>query len=228
MPQISKPRLDIEEGDRLMILRQAQGSKGPYEVDGVRYNQVSVRALDDIASVLAEELQKHPKRNHHSEYQRVVNPDVNLQIGAFGARRVKQLVRRICARFEFTVEFVAVRLATYGLPDEFISWIMANLEGRKLTILYDVSKLARSAASAFEREKGLAKILLHECAHAVLHRGVIEDMLAARPEDMLPSLQPEHEQDAWLYAGVVWSVMVGDHAYWTRVSSSSDLGWTLA
>ena len=111
--------------------------------------------------------------------------------------------------------FVPTQLKDYGLPDAFFSWIWVNSEKKHFKVLYNGAKVESSAGWTFDREKLLAKTLLHECAHGVLHHAIIREMIVKDPANPLPGLGAEHEQEAWFYGISVWAVLVGDHAFWT-------------
>jgi hypothetical protein len=194
--------------------------------------EIAATALRDISSVLGSDLTRPPasEQDHLPKYQACVYatstlPEMNRI--AFGARRTRELIRNIFERFGFSVEFWRGDLKERGLPGAFRSWIIANFDEKHFDIIYDGVRIEEAAKSLFEKEKLLEKILLHECAHGVLHREVIRSMLNQNPS-INPRLEPRHEQEAWLYAILVWAVFAGDHARWTREKIGTDMGWMLA
>lgn len=207
-----------------MILRQEGGYKGAYEIDWACYMEIAARAMSDMSAIFGTNLVHHLQagnQDHHVAYQRFVGLRTgqgSLPSSPFSAAGTKRLITRICSRLGFDVRFVSSALKDYGLPEAFVSWIWVRPKEKLLTILYNGQKIQMAPG----RHKTLEKTLLHECAHGVLHHEVIAGKLAQNPLKLLPGLDASHEQKAWLYAMIVWGVLVGDHARWIHENGSAD------
>jgi len=110
----------------------------------------------------------------------------------------------------------------------YVSWVSVLEDSKVLIILYHPGRLATnlvrnegegvpvaSPDPIFAAAKTLCKVLLHECGHAMLH---LEILLSRADPVRAPTLDPEHEQEAWLFAGICWSLLLGDCSYRYRTT----------
>lgn len=189
--------------------------------DPADYSRPCSQAVDDVLPIVMD------PSCPDLAYRRYVNVDADIPSFLFGAHRTIALIRQICQNRNYTIEFVRVNADSLAQLHGFASWLVVNFKKKELTVLYDDAKVQRLGGSTFERDRTLAKVFLHECAHASLHLDVMKRKIAHQ-RNPRPSLDMEHEQEAWLYALTCWGIFTGEHAYCTRKYRQCDEGWTLA
>lgn len=216
------------------MLRRQDGG-----VDVDRYAAVCHRAITDVRGVFDESL----KFQHDAEttYRAFVNASPGaIQRSMVGSRLTKDLVTAVLNKTGYAVKFM--RMGSHGfLPSGFISWLFVSLGNKEMTILYSPDRIRERLESlspvqgthndawiSFEQDKVLSKVFLHECGHGVLHLDEFWKSARQGKQNRI-RLAPEHEQEAWLYASVVWGILVGDYSRDMRgTPAGSDLGWMLA
>lgn len=113
----------------------------------------------------------------------------------------------------------------------------------ELVVTYDVDRLERVAPllngvpdfigtlihTTYAKDKCLAKAVLHEIGHAVLHMESIRKKI--KDDGIRVTLNAEHEREAWLYSSLVWGLLTGAHSVWCRSQNGGtrpDEGYLMA
>lgn len=218
----------------------------PKVLDINRYQRVFEAALGDLEPILSAATKKQsqfPEELKKTElgYRNYINLCNDIPSTSFGAGGTKSLVKLMARNLGYQLQFRPLGDNILIPIPGFVSWLMVNHATQVLTIIYNTKAIkARAGVDSTSNLKGidmqralawadhlLAKIFLHEFAHASLH---LEEFLARmRNGDMSPSLDPAHEQDAWVYACIIWGILLGDHSHTCRtISSSPDESWRFA
>lgn len=209
---------------------------GTQNIDAKRYEDVCVRAISDLAKALAVvgRTGGNALQQPHDAYKEFCHTDTNMPPAWFGAHKIRKLVILICESRGFKVKFLPWKPGNVVALGGYVSWLTASFGKNELVITYDPDRIiglyppsaSTSSAVVYAQDKTLSKVFLHECGHAALHLNVFLQRIT--PQLPNPTLDPEHEQDAWLYADVVWGLLTGDHSYATRNRSLPDEGFKLA
>lgn len=190
-------------------------------------------AVESAVQALTPLLQSEPA-TLATNYEKYFNPSPMIRVSQQGAPLTKRLVEQMCARLGYKVYFLkAQNNVCFGVMGDFVSWLFANFERKELAIVFNPHKIRKTLndASLREHDRVLAKVFLHECGHAHLHLDVIRARMSS--ESLNPSLDPPHEIHAWIFSLMVWSILVGEHSYRSRVlgyglpPTKVDLGWTV-
>ena len=197
-------------------------------VDRVRYDAVWNRAVEDVSNMLCSPAVLADPDGNASllRYRDYLNVVIDIPQWFLGAARTVALIREVCENRGYKVFFAPMAPEDPGYREGFVSWLMVGFEERELLITFNLDRMRRAARSTFQQDKTLAKVFLHECGHAALHLNVLDER--AMPENPFPALDPDHEQEAWLYALIVSGILAGDHARASREFRLPDRGWIVA
>ncbi|MCG2683518.1 MAG: hypothetical protein L6306_07865 [Planctomycetales bacterium] len=206
------------------------------DVDVKRYEDVFARALSDVTAVLgaSQAVAGGALSGPEDVYKEFCHTDPRMPSAWFGGHKIRELVSRICQNLGFKVRFLRWKPGQTVDLDGYVSWLTASFGEHELVVTYDPENIVKlypeeatinDGGAVYARDKTLSKVFLHECGHAALHLN--EFRQRRTPQEPNPSLDPEHEQEAWLYASVIWGVLTGDHSYAGRNRGVPDEGFVL-
>jgi len=200
-------------------------------IDRARYMAVCSTAIEDLSLALEAVVEgqgspSFPAPSPHEMHRPFVHVDPDMPQILFGALRTKRLIHAICQKSGFSVSFLPSGPIAEVLPPTYLSWLFVDFGAGALTILYHAGRLIQMPGSVFQKDIVLAKLLLHECGHARLHLELIRAGMASG--NLAPSLDAEHEEEAWVYALLIWGALTGDVSSWSRENAIPDRGYLLA
>jgi hypothetical protein len=121
----------------------------------------------------------------------------------------------------------------------FPSWLylVAHLDSKKkrtgcpmFAAVFDITFIDAKRVNSQSPETVVNRLFFHELGHFVLHR---DDLFGKPPfkddEDSIPAdkCTPEQEEEAWIYAGAIVTICLGDHAFSKRRAGEPDDTWLI-
>jgi hypothetical protein len=217
-----------------------RNAKGDIDID--RYVATSKAAIEEVAAVLKVASGSSPHIPGtlgvmDSGYTQFINLKTELPPFLFGAHPIKKLVKEMAKGLGYQVRFTSLSGDKLALLHNFVSWLWVNEKDKILEIVYNSEVIKsfvgidgkddKATRSWFWADLILSKVCLHEYAHASRHLGVFLERIKKGEGDK-PSVDSEHEPDAWLYAETVWGILIGDHAYLKHsMPDGADESWRL-
>jgi hypothetical protein len=210
-----------------------QGTSSVVDLD--RYLRVFKAVIDDLEPVLTKATQRASTQfpNTETGYRDYINISDDLPKAYLWARRTKSLITEMSQRKGYQICFrrLGDDSKVYDLGG-FVSWLFLNDGTKTLTVIYNTSFVTTylkldpndEGNLKIHADNIIAKVFLHEFAHASLHLNKIRERITTSTPR--PKLDADHEQDAWAYAEAAWGVLIGDHSHCLRTAGNCvDESW---